>query len=124
MSTLTIRVLEGGERAPFLLDDSGVPMFYPTLFTTVRLRNAGAAVNTTNNPTNYSGCSVYTPCEPQLGHTGRFAETEPTFDDGADGEVLIAKDVPIGLVRTLRNGEAEVWPGGWTAGHVSVTKIG
>ena len=84
----------------------------------------GAAVNTTNNPTNYSGCSVYTPCEPQLGHTGRFAETEPTFDDGADGEVLIAKDVPIGLVRTLRNGEAEVWPGGWTAGHVSVTKIG
>lgn len=49
MSTLTIRVLEGGERAPFLLDDSGVPMFYPTLFTTVRLRNAGAAVNTIRN---------------------------------------------------------------------------
>lgn len=49
MPTLTIRILGGGERAPFLLDDSGVPMFYPTLFTTVRLRNAGAAVNTIRN---------------------------------------------------------------------------
>lgn len=49
MPTLTIRILGGGERVPFLLDDSGIPMFYPTLFATVRLRNAGAAVNTIRN---------------------------------------------------------------------------
>ncbi|MEQ8393283.1 MAG: nitrilase-related carbon-nitrogen hydrolase [Thalassospira sp.] len=82
----------------------------------------GTAINTTQNPTNYSGCSVYTPCEPQLGHTGLFAQAEPTFDDGGDGAVLVAKDVPVGLVRALRNGDAEVWPGGWSADHVEITK--
>lgn len=80
----------------------------------------GTAINTTQNPTNYSGCSVFTPCEPQLGHTGIFAQTEPTFDDGGDGEMLIAKDIPVGLVRALRGGDAEVWPGGWTANHLQI----
>ncbi|NIZ00205.1 nitrilase-related carbon-nitrogen hydrolase [Thalassospira lucentensis] len=82
----------------------------------------GTAINTTQNPTNYSGCSVFTPCEPALGHTGIFAQTEPAFDDGGDGEMLIAKDVPVGIVRNLRGGDAEVWPGGWTANHVTVRK--
>ena len=84
----------------------------------------GTAINTTNNPTNYSGCSVFTPCEPQLGHSGLFARAEPGFDDGADGPLLIAEDVPVGLIRSLRNGDAEVWPGGWSAAHVSVHKHG
>jgi len=82
----------------------------------------GTAINTTQNPTNYSGCSVYTPCEPQLGHSGLFAHAEPTFDDGGDGAMLVAKDVPVGLVRTLRNGDAEVWPGGWSADHIVINK--
>lgn len=32
-----------------LLDARGIPLFYPTLFATARLRNAGAAVNTIRN---------------------------------------------------------------------------
>ncbi|MCC9620645.1 nitrilase [Thalassospira sp. MA62] len=82
----------------------------------------GTAVNTTQNPTNYSGCSVFTPCEPQLGHTGLFAKAEPTYDDGANGPLLIAKDIPIGQIRALRNGGAEVWPGGWNADHITLRK--
>lgn len=49
MSRLSIHVLSGGERVPFLLDEQGVPYFYPTLFVTTQLRNAGAAVNTIRN---------------------------------------------------------------------------
>ncbi len=41
--------MPGGERVPFLLDDRGVPLFYPTLFATTQLRNRGAAVNTIKN---------------------------------------------------------------------------
>lgn len=44
-----MRVVPGGERVPFLLDDRGVPLFYPTLFATTQLRNNGAAVNTIRN---------------------------------------------------------------------------
>jgi integrase len=44
-----IRVLASGERALFLLDGQGCPLFYPTLFTTSQLRNAGASANTIKN---------------------------------------------------------------------------
>lgn len=84
----------------------------------------GTANQTTQNPTNYSGCSVFTPCEPQLGHTGVFAHVAPDFDDGSDGPLLLARDVPVGLIRGLRGGDAEVWPGGWKADHVSVVTLG
>lgn len=46
---LSIHVLSGGERVPMLHDERGLPLFYPTLFATVQLRNAGAAVNTIRN---------------------------------------------------------------------------
>lgn len=46
---LSIRVLQDGERVPFLLDERGLPLFYPTLFETAQLRNGGAAVNTIRN---------------------------------------------------------------------------
>ncbi|HEX7323953.1 MAG TPA: site-specific integrase [Rhodanobacteraceae bacterium] len=46
---LSVRVLQGGERVPFLLGVDGVPLFYPTLFETAKLRNGGAAVNTIRN---------------------------------------------------------------------------
>lgn len=49
MATLAMRVLGQGERVPMLLDDTGLPLFYPTLFATSQLRNAGAAVNTIRN---------------------------------------------------------------------------
>ena len=44
-----MRVMNQGERVPLLLDDQGLPLFYPTLFATAQLRNAGAAVNTIRN---------------------------------------------------------------------------
>jgi integrase len=46
---LSIHVFPGGERVPMLQDAGGLPLFYPTLFTTAKLRNAGAAVNTIKN---------------------------------------------------------------------------
>ena len=49
MPTLSIHVLGGGERVPMLHDEHGVPLFYPTLFATSQLRNAGDAVNTIRN---------------------------------------------------------------------------
>jgi len=49
MPVLSIHVLGDGERVPMLHDDAGLPLFYPNLFATSRLRNAGAAVNTIRN---------------------------------------------------------------------------
>lgn len=49
MASLAMRVLAQGERVPLLLDEQGLPLFYPTLFATTQLRNAGAAVNTIRN---------------------------------------------------------------------------
>lgn len=46
---LSVHVLGEGERVPMLHDEQGVPLFYPTLFATSQLRNAGAAVNTIRN---------------------------------------------------------------------------
>jgi predicted amidohydrolase len=79
----------------------------------------GSATGSTQNPTNVSGAAVYIPCEPILGHAGIHV-TEGPFD-GTDGAapLVIAKDVPIGMIRRLRAGDAEVWPGVWNASHVS-----
>jgi integrase len=49
MPTLSVHVLGEGERVPLLHDEQGLPLFYPTLFATSQLRNAGAAVNTIRN---------------------------------------------------------------------------
>ena len=49
MPRLSIHVLSGGERVPMLHDEQGLPLFYPTLYATTQLRNAGAAVNTIRN---------------------------------------------------------------------------
>ncbi|EKT4069299.1 tyrosine-type recombinase/integrase [Xanthomonas citri pv. citri] len=49
MPMLSVHVLGEGERVPMLHDEQGMPLFYPTLFATSQLRNAGAAVNTIRN---------------------------------------------------------------------------
>lgn len=49
MPSLSVHVFGEGERVPMLHDEHGVPLFYPTLFATSQLRNAGAAVNTIRN---------------------------------------------------------------------------
>lgn len=49
MPRLSVHVLGDGERVPMLSDGRGLPLFFPTLFATAQLRNAGAAVNTIRN---------------------------------------------------------------------------
>lgn len=83
----------------------------------------GAAPGTTQNPTNVSGCAVYVPCERDLGFTGVFAATEPVGAHEGDGPLLIARDLPIGLIRAMRAGAAEVWPGAWSAAHVRIAQV-
>jgi integrase len=46
---LSAHVFGDGERVPLLHDARGLPLFYPTLFATAKLRNAGIAVNTIRN---------------------------------------------------------------------------
>ena len=46
---LMMRRFHSGDRVPMLLDEKGVPLCWPTLFTTVRLRNAGLAFNSIKN---------------------------------------------------------------------------
>ena len=80
----------------------------------------GSAPGSTQNPRNNAACAVYLPCEPQLGFYGVHTQTELT--DGTKGEdpLVIARDVPVGTIRAMRHGSAEVWPGGWDARHVSI----
>ena len=49
---LVTRKYDSGERAAFLLDEHGIPLYWPTLYATVRLRNAGLAVNSIKNQLN------------------------------------------------------------------------
>lgn len=75
----------------------------------------------TQNETNVSGCSVFTPCEEELGYVGVHAEHAPVGAHGGDGPFLIARDVPVGAIRRLRAGAAEVWPGAWSGEAVTVS---
>ena len=71
--------------------------------------------------TNFSGAAVYGPCEAEFGDTGVFAFLEPR-DRG--GDMLIAKDLPIGEIRRRRRERAfEVWPGPFDAGHVTLEEM-
>ncbi len=67
---------------------------------------------------NTSGAAVYLPCEEILGHTGVFADLPATDRAEGAGPMLVARDIPVGLVRQMRHGQAEVWPGAWRADHV------
>ena len=46
---VVVRKFGTGERAPMLLDEQGIPLSWPTLYATARLRNAGLAANTIKN---------------------------------------------------------------------------
>lgn len=77
----------------------------------------GAAKGTTQMETNFSGASLFLPCEEDLGTDGIAAEIAPTGGEAGQEPFLLAF-VPVGDIRSLRGGNAEVWPGAWTAGHV------
>ena len=75
---------------------------------------------------NTSASALYLPCEESLGHSGIAASTEVSqgheLKDLKD-ELLLAT-VPCQKIRDLRQGLAEVWPGGWNADHVTVKTLG
>ena len=70
---------------------------------------------------NVGGAAVFVPCEEALAATGEVARLDPMAEAQGPGEVLLARDIPVGRVRALRHGgAAEAWPGPWEAGHVQV----
>ncbi|WP_298820808.1 nitrilase-related carbon-nitrogen hydrolase [uncultured Roseibium sp.] len=77
----------------------------------------GRSEGTTQNETNVSGAALYLPCEEEFGFTGIGAETPAT--DGMDkSEPFLIVNAPLKQLRSLRSGNAEVWPGNWTADHI------
>jgi predicted amidohydrolase len=82
----------------------------------------GMATGTTQNPTNVSGCAVYLPCEPGLGHDGIHAGVGPLESDPEGGPLLIARDIPFATIRALRAGGAQVWPGAWDASKIRISR--
>lgn len=68
---------------------------------------------------NTGGAGVYVPSEPELGHVGILAEMAPAAEALDGGPMLIAT-LPLGTLRRLRAGAAEVWPGEWRGEHVEI----
>jgi hypothetical protein len=71
---------------------------------------------------NTGGAAVYLPCEPGLGHVGVAVEALWAAQADGEGPLVVARDLPLGTVRALRHGDAEVWPGAWAAAHVGITE--
>jgi predicted amidohydrolase len=69
---------------------------------------------------NISGAAVFTPCEAALGHDGVAATIGPRSETEGPGPMLIAHDLPVAALRALRRGKAEVWPGAWSAEHLTI----
>jgi predicted amidohydrolase len=80
----------------------------------------GAPEPVRDRESNCSGAAAFLPCEPALHHHGVADRIGPWDTVDGPGPMLIARDLPIGLIRRSRRGEAEVWPGAWDAGHVVI----
>ncbi|PWR23206.1 nitrilase-related carbon-nitrogen hydrolase [Zavarzinia compransoris] len=72
---------------------------------------------------NTSGAAVFLPCEEALGHTGLGPATGIMGRAAGPGPYLFCPDLPVGFVRRLRRGGAEVWPGAWDAGHLIIEDL-
>ncbi len=70
--------------------------------------------------TNVAGAAVYIPCENELGFTGTLAELPPIGNASDDGPMLVVKDLPLAQIRRMRAGAAGVWPGQWSAKHLTI----
>ena len=68
------------------------------------------------------GAAAFLPCEHVLGSTGIAAALEPQTAASGLSPLLYAHNLPVGYCREMRHGaaEAEVWPGAWTADHVTI----
>jgi predicted amidohydrolase len=71
---------------------------------------------------NTGGAAAYLPCEPALGHRGVAVELLGRAEASGPGPLVLARDLPLGRVRALRHGEAEVWPGPWPAEHLHIVQ--
>ena len=80
----------------------------------------GVPAPMTRRPSNISAAAAFLPCEEVLGSTGVPAALSPTGRTTGLGPMLVASDLPVGIIRELRRGRAEVWPGAWSADHVIV----
>lgn len=69
---------------------------------------------------NVAGAAVYIPCENDLGFTGTLAELPPIGNAPDDGPLLVAKNLPLAQIRRMRAGAAGVWPGQWSAKHLTI----
>lgn len=90
----------------------------------VELMCAVAAVGCTGNFPGgegyVAGGAVFLPCEEALGHDGLHASMPLMEDVRGAGPVLVARDIPFGALREMRAGDAEVWPGAWSADGVAI----
>lgn len=70
------------------------------------------------------GAAAFLPCEVSLGSIGVAAALEPHAATAGLSPLLLAHQLPLGHCRRLRHGaaEAEVWPGAWSADHVTITE--
>lgn len=93
------------------------------LFTVVATAGTvGTHARLGNVTPNVGGAAVFLPCEAALGSTGVAARFDPIAEAEGPGPLVVARDVPVGLVRRLRHdGLTEAWPGPWEADHVRVS---
>jgi predicted amidohydrolase len=80
----------------------------------------GTSKGTTQNDSNVSGAALYLPCEEEFGFSGIAAESCAHRRCRRYGTLPVLATVPVRRLRALKTGKAEVWPGAWTAGHVTV----
>ncbi len=66
------------------------------------------------------GAAVYIPAEEVFGHTGIFTDLPVHASAEGAGELLISRDIPIGLIRGVRHGKPEAWPGPFNADHIEI----
>lgn len=79
----------------------------------------GAIGNAPGRNPNISGAAFYVPCEEEFGHTGTLASLPPVYDAPEAGLLLVAK-LPLGAIRAMRKGGAEVWPGAFSAAQIAI----
>lgn len=73
--------------------------------------------------TGVGGASVFLPCDVNVSLDGTHAALVPQTAAMMTDPVLMARDIPVGACRRLRNGqaEAEVCPALWSARHLDVS---
>jgi predicted amidohydrolase len=72
---------------------------------------------------NVGGAAVYVPAEAVLGSTGVAAELPPAAQTTGSGPLLLARDLPLGTIRAIRQAGGEAWPGSWCAAPLAIEQV-